>query len=147
MPRRQPGRRTPPTRCQGSIPPRGNGDPSLVQFGRDVTPSHHALAKNYVLLDNYYAPGDQSALGHRWCTQGYASDWLHKYSNGRNDANPMLFAPSEFLWDNAKAHQLSVRSYGERGQASIVPASAGWSEIYKDWKSRAGKVTITSTPA
>src|SRR5204862_1898088 len=104
-------------------------------------------AENYVLLDNYYAPGDQSALGHRWCTQGYASDWLHKYSNGRNDANPMLFAPSDFLWDNAKAHQLSVRSYGERGQASIVPANAGWSDIYHDWKSRAGKVTIMSTPA
>ena len=94
----------------------GNGDPSLVQFGRDVTPNHHALAEQYVLLDNYYAPGDQSALGHRWCTQGYASDWLHKYGNGRNDANPMLFAPTDFLWDNAKAHGLSVRAYGERGQ-------------------------------
>ena len=95
--------------------PRGNGDASLVQFGREVTPNHHALAETYVLLDNYYAPGDQSALGHRWCTQGYASDWIHKYGNGRNDANPMLFAPTDFLWDNAKAHQVSVRSYGERG--------------------------------
>ena len=50
--------------------PQGNGDPSLVHFGRDVTPNHHALAEQFVLLDNYYAPGDQSALGHRWCTQG-----------------------------------------------------------------------------
>src|SRR5205823_4273211 len=62
---------------------RGNGDASLVQFGREVTPNHHALAETYVLLDNYYAPGDQSALGHRWCTQGYASDWIHKYGNAR----------------------------------------------------------------
>ena len=102
--------------------PRGNGDASLVQFGREVTPNHHALAETYVLLDNYYAPGDQSALGHRWCTQGYASDWIHKYGNARNDANPMLYAPSDFLWDNAKAHQVSVRSYGERGVATITPA-------------------------
>ena len=84
--------------------PQGNGDPSLVQFGREVTPNHHALAEQFVLLDNFYAPADQSALGHRWCTQGYASDWLHKYGNGRNDANPMLFAPTDFLWDSAKAH-------------------------------------------
>ncbi len=125
---------------------RGNGDASLVQFGRDVTPNHHALAENFVLLDNYYAPGDQSALGHRWCTQGYASDWLHKYGNGRNDANPMLFAPSDFLWDNAKSHGLSVRSYGERGSVAITPATAGWSEIYNSWKDRSGKVTIRATP-
>lgn len=125
----------------------GNGDASLVQFGRDVTPNHHALAGLYVLLDNYYAPGDQSALGHRWCTQGYASDWLHKYGNGRNDANPMLFAPSDFLWDNAKAHQLSVRNYGERGVSTITPAAATWAEVYSDWKNGTGKVTITSSPS
>ena len=125
---------------------RGNGDASLVQFGSDVTPNHHTLAGTYILLDNYYAPGDQSALGHRWCTQGYASDWLHKYGNARNDANPMLYAPSDFLWDNAKAHQLSVRSYGERGISKIDPPTAGWTEIYNDWKNRAGKIQITATP-
>jgi YVTN family beta-propeller protein len=126
--------------------PAGNGDPSLVQFGREVTPNHHALAEQFVLLDNYYAPGDQSALGHRWCTQGYASDWVHKYSNGRNDGNPMLFAPSDFLWDNAKEHGVTVRAYGERGVSTITPATAGWSEIYNDWKSGAGKVTIEASP-
>lgn len=125
---------------------RGNGDASLVQFGREVTPNHHALADRFVLLDNYYAPGDQSALGHRWCTQGYASDWLHKYANGRNDGNPMLFAPTDFLWDNARSHGLTVRSYGERGLVTITPATAGWSEIYDSWKTRSGKVTIQATP-
>ena len=125
----------------------GNGDPSLVQFGREVTPNHHALAETYVLLDNYYAPGDQSALGHRWCTQGYAGDWVHKYGNGRNDLNPMLFAPSDFLWDNAKAHGLSVRVYGERGVSTVAPPAATWTDIYNDWKSEAGKVTIAASPA
>ena len=51
--------------------PQGNGDPTLVQFGRDVTPNHHALAEQFALLDNYYGPGDQSALGHRWVLQAY----------------------------------------------------------------------------
>ncbi len=126
--------------------PQGNGDPQLVQFGREITPNHHALAEQYVLLDNYYAPGDQSALGHRWCTQGYASDWIHKYGNGRNDANPMLLAPTDFLWDNARAHRVGARAYGERGIATITPAAAGWAEIYADWKSGAGKIGIEARP-
>ncbi|MFN7939554.1 MAG: alkaline phosphatase family protein [Bryobacteraceae bacterium] len=122
--------------------PQGNGDASLVHFGREVTPNHHALAEQFVLLDNFYAPGDQSALGHRWCTQGYASDWIHKYGNARNDTNPMLFAPSDFLWDNAKAHGVSVRSYGERGLVTINPSNATWSDVYNDWKAKSGKIQI-----
>src|SRR5262249_15584347 len=70
--------------------PQGNGDPTLVEFGRDVSPNHHALAEQFVLLDNYYGPGDQSALGHRWVLQSFPSDWVHKYGNGRNNQNPML---------------------------------------------------------
>ena len=123
--------------------PQGNGDSSLALFGRDVTPNHHALAEEYVLLDNFYTPADQSALGHRWCTQGYASDWVFKYGNGRNDQNPMLFAPTEFLWDNARRNGVSVRSFGERGLNTIIPESATWTDIYADWKTGAGKIAIT----
>lgn len=123
--------------------PQGNGDARLVQFGRDVTPNHHQLAEDYVLLDNFYTPADQSALGHRWCTQGYASDWVHKYGNGRNDQNPMLFAPNDFLWDAAKLHRVSVRSYGERGLNTIEPATATWTDIYNDWKNGTANVRIT----
>ncbi len=126
--------------------PQGDGDPALVHFGREVTPNHHALAEKYVLLDNYYAPGDQSALGHRWCTQGYASDWIHKYGNARNDANPMLFAPTDFLWDNARSHQVGVRSYGERGRVVISPPEAGWADIYRNWKNGTGKISISASP-
>src|SRR5262249_30986281 len=59
--------------------PQAEGDPRLVQFGRDVTPNHHALVERYMLLDNYYSPGDQSALGHQWCDEAYANDYVHKY--------------------------------------------------------------------
>ncbi len=121
-----------------------NGDASLVQFGRDVTPNHHALVEQFVILDNFFAPGDQSALGHRWCTQGYASDWVHKYSNGRNDTNPMLYAPSDFLWDNAKAHNVSVRSYGERGTVTFSPPNVSWTDVYNDWKNKTNKIQIAA---
>lgn len=123
--------------------PEGNGAPELAIFGREVTPNHHALAEQYALLDNFYQPADQSALGHRWCTQGYASDWVFKYSNGRNDQNPMLFAPTEFIWDNARRHGVSVRAFGERGLNTVEPSAATWTDIYNDWKQGTRKVSIT----
>lgn len=121
----------------------GNGDKSLAIFGGDVTPNHHALAEEFVLLDNFYTPADQSALGHRWCTQGYASDWVFKYSNGRNDQNPMLFAPTEFIWDNAKRNNVAVRTFGERGLNTIEPKTATWTDVYNDWKNGTSKVSIS----
>ena len=33
----------------------GNGDPTLTLFGREVAPNQHALAEQFVLLDNCYA--------------------------------------------------------------------------------------------
>ena len=33
----------------------GNGDPSLTLFPREVTPNLHKLAREFVLLDNFYA--------------------------------------------------------------------------------------------
>ena len=122
--------------------PQGNGDSSLTIFGRDVTPNHHALAEQFTLMDNYYGPGDQSALGHRWITQGFPSDWAMKYSNARNDQNPMLFAPTDFIWDAMKRHGKTVRSFGERGLNTITPSTAGWTEMYKDYVSGTNAVTV-----
>jgi YVTN family beta-propeller protein len=85
--------------------PRGNGDPSLAIFGRTVTPNLHALAEEFVLLDNYYTAGDQSSLGHQWCDESYPNDYSHKYGNARNDfagTNPMAFASTGFLWDHRR---------------------------------------------
>ncbi|HLV79134.1 MAG TPA: bifunctional YncE family protein/alkaline phosphatase family protein, partial [Chthonomonadaceae bacterium] len=39
----------------------GNGDPALCIYGRNVTPNAHALARRYVLLDNFYCNGVLSA--------------------------------------------------------------------------------------
>ena len=120
----------------------GDGDPTLVEFGANVSPNHHALAEQFVLLDNYYGPGDQSALGHRWCLQAYPSDWVHKYGNARNNQNPMLLGPTDAIYDHAKARGLTVRAYGERGANAITPANATWTDIYNDWKNGTSKVTI-----
>ncbi len=66
--------------------PQGNGDPSLVIFGRDVTPNQHALAERFVLMDNLYACGEVSGDGWCWSTQGMADAYVERnipyhYSN------------------------------------------------------------------
>jgi len=43
---------------------KGNSDPKLCTFGKKVTPNHHALAEQFVLLDNFYCNGVLSADGY-----------------------------------------------------------------------------------
>lgn len=54
--------------------PKGNGDPSLVEFGRDITPNHHALATRFVTLDNFFASGEVSGNGWPWSTSAREAD-------------------------------------------------------------------------
>src|SRR5262245_6910437 len=130
--------------------PQGNGDPSLTMFGRTVTPNIHALAEQFVLLDNYYTAGDQSSLGHQWCNEAYANDYSHKYGNARNDfagTNPMAFATSGFLWDNALNHGKSARIFGEFTNRTVkTPANATWLDFYTAWKNgTAGPTLVGAT--
>ena len=101
----------------------GNGDTSLVLFGEKVTPNFHNLARQFVLLDNFYVDGEVSADGHNWTMGAYATDYLEKNwpssYGGRGG-----FYPGEgeretannkngFLWDYCKKFGVSYRSYGE----------------------------------
>jgi len=56
---------------------KGNGDKSLVMFRPDVTPNQHKLAEEFVLLDNFYATGGNSADGHQWLTQANEVDYCN----------------------------------------------------------------------
>jgi len=58
--------------------PQGNGDPSLCIYPEDVSPNHHALARQYVLLDNFYVESEVSADGHEWSMAAYATDFVEK---------------------------------------------------------------------
>ena len=58
--------------------PEGNGDPTLCLFGEKVTPNHHALAREFVLLDNFYVESEVSADGHEWTMGAYATDFVEK---------------------------------------------------------------------
>ncbi len=107
--------------------PLGNGDPSLVQFGAQVSPNHHALADQYVLFDNFYDSGVLSADGHQWTDQAIAPDYIEKQftdfnSYPYNGGDSLVYAPSGFLWTDALAHGLTVRMYGEYAPSFVGPA-------------------------
>ncbi|MCZ8517476.1 hypothetical protein O9H85_35090 [Paenibacillus filicis] len=50
-----------------------SGDPSLVEFGRAITPNHHKLAEQFVTLDHVYAVSDVSADEQNWSMPGKAN--------------------------------------------------------------------------
>ena len=56
----------------------GNGDPHLAILGRALSPNHHALARQFVTLDNFYDSGEQSSTGWTWTTAGRVPDLLEK---------------------------------------------------------------------
>ncbi len=64
-----------------------NGDPRLTFFNQKITPNLHALAANYVTLDNFYDSSETSGVGWNWCMQGHTNDYVEKtqpvdYGNG-----------------------------------------------------------------
>ncbi|HTB32626.1 MAG TPA: beta-propeller fold lactonase family protein, partial [Bacteroidia bacterium] len=58
--------------------PNGNGDTSLCLFPQKITPNEHALADEFVLLDNFYVDAEVSADGHNWSMAAYANDYVEK---------------------------------------------------------------------
>ncbi|MGI8783850.1 MAG: beta-propeller fold lactonase family protein [Acidobacteriota bacterium] len=115
--------------------PQGNGDPSLCLFGEQVTPNHHALARQFVLLDNFYADAEVSADGHNWSMAAYATDYVEKlwpttYSGrGRpydyEGTNPASYPTRGFLWDYCRRAGISYRSYGEFIENGKRPGKPG----------------------
>ncbi len=101
----------------------GNGDANLCLFGEDVTPNQHALAREFVLLDNFYVDAEVSADGHSWSMAAYATDYVEKTwptnysSRGRTydyEGSKKIARPTKgYIWDHCKAAGVTYRSYGE----------------------------------
>jgi hypothetical protein len=47
----------------------------LTEFGRQITPNFHSLAREFVDLDNFFDSGDVSGDGWPWSTAGRESDF------------------------------------------------------------------------
>jgi YVTN family beta-propeller protein len=123
----------------------GNGDPSLVLFGEHVTPNLHKLAREFVLLDNFYCDGEVSADGHNWSMGAYGTDFLEKTwptnYGGRGGDYPgegerKTANNKWFIWDQCSKKGISYRTYGEftDGITASVPILNGhFSPTYTGW--------------
>ena len=113
----------------GDLDP-GNGDPSLALFGEEITPNAHALARQFVTLDNFYVDAEVSYDGHAFSTGAYAADFVEKIwptnyasrggvylSEGggqmRNAYGNVTAPMNGYIWDAVLRAGKTVRSYGE----------------------------------
>ncbi len=100
-----------------------DGDPQLVLFGAAVTPNQHALVRRFGVFDRFFEDSHVSADGHNWSTAAFANDYLEKmwpanYANRRSgydfeDAAEASVPHAGYLWDDAVAHGVTLRNYGE----------------------------------
>ncbi len=143
--------------------PEGNGDPSLCIFGEPFTPNQHKIARQFVLLDNTYCAGVQSADGHQWTDSAIANEYMERqitsdtprsYPGGKtaDGADALAWASSGFIWDNALAHGKTFRNYGE-----WMLSEAGWKDrqrkdrvtwldFWREFQTGAGAIQFRSRP-
>lgn len=112
----------------------GDGDPSLVLYGEDITPNQHRLALQFGVLDNFYDSGEVSGDGHVWSNAAATSDYTEKtwqidyrsrerpydYEGMVADEYPLdrnlpdVNEPqTRYLFTNVSKHGLTYRHYGE----------------------------------
>jgi YVTN family beta-propeller protein len=126
--------------------PGGNGDTSLLLFGENITPNQHALAKEFVLLDNFYVDGEVSADGHNWSLGAYATDYLEKtwptnYGGrggdyGAEGTREAANNKGGFIWNLAQRRGVSYRTYGEFAddyKANIPVLEGHFCPYYTSW--------------
>jgi DNA-binding beta-propeller fold protein YncE len=133
----------------------GNGDRSLTLFGEEITPNQHALAREFVLLDNTYASGTVSADGHQWTDSAVANAYSEQNfgANARSypydGGDPLAYSPEGFLWTAARKRGHSVRVYGEFvNRPKITDTQGGrgptWSDLWHDYQEGTGRYRITA---
>ncbi|HEY5909204.1 MAG TPA: alkaline phosphatase family protein [Verrucomicrobiae bacterium] len=143
--------------------PEGRGDPGLCIFGEKFTPNQHKLAREFVLLDNTYCSGVQSADGHQWTDSAIANEYVERqltsgtprsYPGGKTEDNvdALGWASSGFIWDNALLHGKSFRNYGEwmlseaGWKDRTRKGGIKWSDYWEDFQTGACATRLGSRP-
>ena len=143
--------------------PEGNGATNLCTFGEKYTPNQHKLVREFVLLDNTYCAGVQSADGHQWTDSALANEYVERqltagfprsYPGAKvaDAVDSLAWASSGFLWDNVLAHGKSFRNYGEwmiseagwktKGHTNSI----AWRDYWHDFNTNTGAVRLRSRP-
>ncbi|MDR3401538.1 MAG: alkaline phosphatase family protein [Chthoniobacter sp.] len=133
----------------------GNGEAKICMFGEEVTPNQHALARQWVLLDNTYTSGTNSADGHQWTVSAVANGYMeqnyaaHSRSYPYDGGDPLAYSPEGFLWNSAVKAGRSLRVYGEFvNTPRVVDKATGktpvWKQLWEDYQAGGEKFAITA---
>jgi YVTN family beta-propeller protein len=154
--------------------PRGDGDPKLELFDDNgapgpaggVTPNAHALARQFPLLDHFYADSEVSVDGHIITSGAYATDFmqraLHASYAGRGRVlnagqAPETFPPRGFMFDQAVRQGIPFVNDGEisagntpagndgRATYNAVVAHTAWGYPLFFGCDNAGLIPVTAT--
>ncbi|MBO0802484.1 MAG: hypothetical protein J2P25_05350 [Nocardiopsaceae bacterium] len=130
---------------------RGNSDPALAQFGKNVTPNAHALATQFPLIDNFYSAGTNSAEGHNWIDQGLTNNYMQQmygnWTRSYQTDDPLHNNPTGYMWTDAVKHGKTVTNWGEdadnyvntSGNSQVPPIN--WQKFYHDSQVLEGKAS------
>jgi len=126
----------------------GDGDPRFCVFPREVTPNHHALAEEFVLLDNFYCNGVNSADGHSWSTEGNVTahqershgGWTRSYPYGDD---PVAITKTGHVWDAVLDAKRTFKNFGEYDYATPVPGNATFKQIFDDFNQGKNAIKFT----
>jgi len=131
----------------------GNGDPSLAIFNDSITPNAHAIARRWVLFDNFYVDGVVSADGHEWSDRAFANDynektWPQNYSHRRpwdfDEGEDFVTPDGAYLWDAARRKELWVVNFGERAETNVDSGRTG---VTRSELSGLRDITVPEYPA
>lgn len=115
--------------------PVGNGDPRLAVFGARITPNQHAIASQFVTLDNFLVSGEGSWTGWQWSVAGRTSDFAERndvLGLGRHDHSFVIaYAGIERKINTAYATSAERRRYDPSSpkDPDVLPGSRDVAEL------------------
>jgi YVTN family beta-propeller protein len=119
--------------------PKGDGDPKLAWFGANVTPNDHALVMRFGIFDRTFTDAQVSASGHNWSTAAFANDYVERFWPPNYGGRRKLYDFEDgavgsvpgtgYLWDDADAHGVSLRDYGEFVSDPVSPGGPYWTHM------------------
>ncbi len=97
----------------------GNGDPQLTLLPEPISLNHHALARRFVTLDNFFDTAESSGTGWVWSTAARTTDYTEK-------AVPLVYANRGMPYDQEGTNRnvnVGLPTIEERRRAkSTTPA-------------------------
>ncbi len=121
----------------------GDGVGALARYGETVTPNLHKLAREFVLIDNFYVNGDDPADGYNWSVAALSPDYVEKLrpafaARRRNrydfeEGEPAAVPPAGYLWTNARTAGVPMATYlaSQQGKEAYVAFLADLTTLEK----------------